>query len=153
VPTSETAIARKTNRDRSHIKSARNSASNTWVVCQDPLGPPVASNLMDAKSFLGLSRSGDNVWTFRVDERLITPGKFLFGGCGLAAGLVALEEASARPAIWACAQYLSYAPLGAQVDVTTHLVVVGGSVTQARATATFGAARFSPSTRHWAPGS
>ncbi len=92
---------------------------------------------MDAKSFLGLSRSGDNAWTFRVDERLITPGKFLFGGCGLAAGLVALEEASARPAIWACAQYLSYAPLGAQVDVTTHLVVVGGSVTQARATATF----------------
>ena len=64
----------------------------------------------------------------------MTPGEFLFGGCGLASGIVALEEASGRPTIWATAQYLSYAPLGAEVTVTTNLVTVGGRVTQARAT-------------------
>ena len=40
------------------------------------------------------------------------------------------------PPIWATAQYLSYAPLGATVTVTTDLAVVGGHVTQARSTAT-----------------
>jgi acyl-CoA thioesterase len=91
---------------------------------------------VDAKSFLGMSRQSDNVFTFSVDERLVTPRKFLFGGCGLAAGLVALEEASGRPAIWASAQYLSYAPLDANVLVSTQLAVVGNNVTQARAIAT-----------------
>jgi acyl-CoA thioesterase-2 len=81
-----------------------------------------------------MSRTGENTWGFEVTERLITPGKFLFGGCGLASGLVALEEASGRPTIWATAQYLSYAPLGAAVTVTTDLAAVGGRVTQARAT-------------------
>lgn len=90
---------------------------------------------MDAKGFLGMSRIAPNAWTFNVVERLITPGRFLFGGCGLAAGLVALEEASGRPTIWASAHYLSYAPVDAEVTVTTDLVVVGGHVTQARATA------------------
>ena len=90
---------------------------------------------MDAQQFLGLTRRDENTWTFAVTERLITPGQFLFGGCGLAAGLVALEEASGRPTIWATAQYLSYAPTNAEVVVTTQRVVEGGHVTQARATA------------------
>jgi acyl-CoA thioesterase len=89
---------------------------------------------VDAKRFLGMSRTGVDEWSFEVTERLMTPGKFLFGGCGLASGLVALEEASARPTIWATAQYLSYAPLGARVTVKTDLAVVGNRVTQARAT-------------------
>ncbi len=82
-----------------------------------------------------MERTSDDTWDFEVTERVITPGNFLFGGCGLASGLVALEEASGRPTIWATAQYLSYAPLGAKVMVTTDLAVVGGRVTQARATA------------------
>jgi len=81
-----------------------------------------------------MERTGDDTWSFEVTERIITPGNFLFGGCGLASALVALEEASARPTIWATAQYLSYAPLGATVTVRTDLAVVGGHVTQARAT-------------------
>ncbi len=89
---------------------------------------------MDAKTFMGMSRIDADTWGFEVTERLITPGKFLFGGCGLASGLVALEEASERPTIWASAHYLSYAPLGAYVTVKTDLRVVGGHVTQARAT-------------------
>jgi acyl-CoA thioesterase II len=81
-----------------------------------------------------MERTGEATWSFEVTERVITPGNFLFGGCGLASALVALEEASARPTIWATAQYLSYAPLGATVTVKTDLAVVGGHVTQARAT-------------------
>jgi acyl-CoA thioesterase II len=81
-----------------------------------------------------MERAGASTWSFEVTERLVTPGNFLFGGCGLASALVALEEASERPTIWATAQYLSYAPLGATVTVTTDLAVVGGHVTQARAT-------------------
>jgi len=72
----------------------------------------------------------------KVTERVITPGKFLFGGCGLAAGLVALEEHSGRPTIWSTAHYLSYAPLGSEVTVTSTLAVTGHHVTQARAVAT-----------------
>jgi acyl-CoA thioesterase-2 len=89
---------------------------------------------VDAKSFLAMERTGDDTWGFEVTERVITPGNFLFGGCGLASALVALEEASGRPTIWATAQYLSYAPLGSMVTVKTDLAVVGGRVTQARAT-------------------
>ena len=82
-----------------------------------------------------MTRRDEHSWSFVVTERLITPGQFLFGGCGLAAGLVALEEASGRPTIWATAQYLSYAPPNSEVIVTAQLVVRGGHVTQARATA------------------
>lgn len=90
---------------------------------------------MDAKEFLGLSRRDESVWTFEVTERLVTPRKFLFGGCGLAAGIVALEEASGRPTIWASAQYLSYAMFETEVTVTTQLAAIGNNVTQARASA------------------
>jgi acyl-CoA thioesterase II len=89
---------------------------------------------VDARTFLGMERTGETTWTFEVTERLITPGNFLFGGCGLASALVALEDASERPTIWATAQYLSYAPLGSTVTVKTDLAVEGGHVTQARAT-------------------
>ncbi len=91
---------------------------------------------MDAQHFLGLERCDERTWRLTVTDRLITPGQFLFGGCGLAAGLVALEGASGRPTVWATAHYLSYAPLGAELVVTTDLAVTGGHVTQARAVAT-----------------
>jgi acyl-CoA thioesterase-2 len=93
---------------------------------------------VNATDFLGIERTSENTWRLLVTERLITPGQFLFGGCGLAAGLVALEQHSGRPAIWSTAHYLSYAPTHAEVTITTKLAVVGHRVTQARATATIG---------------
>ncbi|MGC1237560.1 MAG: thioesterase family protein [Acidimicrobiales bacterium] len=87
------------------------------------------------RDFLGLQRVSETTWRFHVTDRLITPGKFLFGGCGLASGVVALEEASGRPTIYAAAHYLSFAPLDADVDVVVNLAVEGRRVTQARATA------------------
>ena len=97
-------------------------------------GRPVTSAHVDVKEFLGIERVSETTWHFRVSERLMTPGKFLFGGCGLASGIVALEEASRRPTIYAAAHYLSFAQLGEEVLVKVDLVVVGNRVTQGRAT-------------------
>lgn len=91
---------------------------------------------MDARTFLGIEPVGDELhWRLRVDRRLSTPGRFLFGGCGLGAALVALEAAGGRPTVWATAQYLSYAPTGSVVDFEVVLAAVGGHVTQGRAVA------------------
>lgn len=87
------------------------------------------------REFLGMQRVDEATWLFHVTDRLITPGKFLFGGCGLAAGVVALEDASGRPTIYAAAHYLSFAPSGSEVRVAVNLAVEGHRVTQARATA------------------
>jgi acyl-CoA thioesterase-2 len=89
---------------------------------------------MDAQSFLGMEPVGDNLhWQMRVDPHVTTPGNFLFGGCGLAAALVALEGASGRPTVWASGQYLSYAPTHSLVEWEVTLAVVGRHVTQGRA--------------------
>ncbi len=95
---------------------------------------PVASGDMDMKEFLDLHRVSASTWRFTVNERLITPGMFLFGGCGLASGIVALEEATERPTIYAAAHYLSFAPLGADVRINVDVAVRGRRVSQARAT-------------------
>ena len=59
---------------------------------------------------------------------------FLFGGVGLGVAIAAMEAKSSRPAIWATAQYLSYAPAGSRVSVECVLPSVGKAITQARAT-------------------
>ncbi|MDQ1394252.1 MAG: hypothetical protein QOF30_3229 [Acidimicrobiaceae bacterium] len=89
---------------------------------------------MDAWTFLGLEPTDDALlWRLPVTPGVSTPGRFLFGGCGLAAGVAAMEHASDRPAIWATAQYLSYAPTDSVVDFAVNLAVVGHQTTQARA--------------------
>jgi acyl-CoA thioesterase-2 len=89
---------------------------------------------MDAQTFLGMERVGDDLhWQMRVEPQLTTPGNFLFGGCGLGAALVALEGASGRPTVWATGQYLSYAPTHSLMEWEVTLAVVGGHVTQGRA--------------------
>jgi len=89
---------------------------------------------MDARTFLGLEPTDDPLlWRLPVTYGVSTPGRFLFGGCGLAAGVAAMEHASGRPAIWASAQYLSYAPTGSVVDFAVNLAVTGHQTTQARA--------------------
>lgn len=77
----------------------------------------------------------DRRWRLKVTPDVATPGNFLFGGCGLAAALVALEAAAERPTVWATAQYLSYAPTGSIVEFEAVLAAVGGYVTQGRVVA------------------
>jgi acyl-CoA thioesterase len=94
---------------------------------------------MDARTFLGMEPVDDILhWRMQVEPQLTTPGNFLFGGCGLGAALVALEEAAGRPTIWATAQYLSYAPTHSLVEWEVTLAVIGGRVTQGRAVGSVG---------------
>jgi acyl-CoA thioesterase-2 len=95
---------------------------------------------MDARTFLGLRPSSDRFrWSMEVTPGLVTGKDFLFGGCGLAAGIVALEGTSGRPCVWAAAQYLSFARTDERVDVDVTLAAVGRQITQGRAVAHVGA--------------
>lgn len=89
---------------------------------------------MDLHGFLGLEATADPLrWRLPVVPAVSTGGGFLFGGCGLAAAVAALEAATDRPLVWAAAQFLSYARPPAVLDIEVTPVVVGRSVTQARA--------------------
>lgn len=61
--------------------------------------------------------------------------QFLFGGAGLAAGLAAIEAVTGRAAVWAAAQYLSYARPGTQLSLDVVVPVSGKNTSQARVTA------------------
>lgn len=89
---------------------------------------------MDARTFLGLNRRDEDGlrWRLEVTPGISAGGRFLFGGCGLAAGIEAMEEASGRPCVWAAAQYLSYAGVGSVLDLDVTLAVTGHQMTQAR---------------------
>lgn len=94
---------------------------------------------MDAAHFLGLEPGDDPLhWRLPVTPAVSTPGNFLYGGCGLAAGIVALEAAAGRPVVWASAQYLTYAPTGSVVDWEVHIPATGRYTTQGRAVAHLG---------------
>lgn len=94
---------------------------------------------MDARHFLGLEPTDDpHRWRQPVTPSVSTPGHFLYGGCALAAGLVALEEVSGRPTVWGTAQYLSYAPTGTEVEWEVVIAASGRSTTQGRAIARVG---------------
>ncbi len=89
---------------------------------------------MDARQFLGLRATADpRHFTLDVVPGVCTGGGFLFGGCGLGAAVESLEQITGRPAIWAVAQYLSFArppeTLAIEVTVAQH----GHQTSQARA--------------------
>jgi len=88
---------------------------------------------MDAQSFLGIEAGPKKATGSCRSTPPHNPGQFLFGGCGIAAALVALEAASGRPTIWATAQYLAFAKTDSLVDYEVTLSKVGGHITQARA--------------------
>lgn len=89
---------------------------------------------MDVREFLGL-RAGDRAdrWTLPIVKGLTTRGGFLFGGVALGAAVAALEASSGRAAVWASAQYLSYAQPGETLTIDVETFVAGHQVTQAQA--------------------
>jgi len=89
---------------------------------------------MDTVEFLGLKSSHNPFrWHLEVVPHISTSVNFLFGGCGLAAAISAMEATTGRNLIWATAQYLSYARPGEVLDVDVTVSVSGHQMTQARA--------------------
>ncbi len=85
------------------------------------------------EEFLGLERIGDDRWRLPVIDRVCGGGRgSLFGGAGLAAGVVALEHASGRPAVWATGQYISTTSAGDVIDLEVAQPAVGRTVSQGR---------------------
>jgi acyl-CoA thioesterase-2 len=94
---------------------------------------------VDVTEFLGLEPTDEpNRFSMVVTEDIMTGGNFLFGGCGLAAGVAAMEAVCGRPVVWATAQYLSFAMLGDRLDLDVTVVVEGRQTTQARTVAHVG---------------
>lgn len=88
---------------------------------------------MHILEFLGLEATHNPYrWHLPVAERLCTPERFLFGGCGLSAAIAALEQTTDRSVVWATAQFLSYAKTGEVVDLDVTIPVSGRNSTQAR---------------------
>ena len=91
---------------------------------------------MHARAFLGLEPTDDPLrYRMPVVPAVSSGNGSLFGGCGLAAAVEAMESASDRPVVWATAQYLAYAKPPSVLDIDVTLAVTGHQVTQARATA------------------
>ena len=89
---------------------------------------------MDTVEFLGLKSSHNPFrWHLEVVPHISTSLNFLFGGCGLAAAISAMEATTGRNLIWATAQYLSYARPGEVMDIDVTVSVSGHQMTQARA--------------------
>lgn len=89
---------------------------------------------MDVRDFLGLQATHNpHRWVLPVTPGISTRGDFLFGGCGLAACVAALESTTGRPLVWATAQYLSYATIPSYLDIDVIVPVAGKQTTQARA--------------------
>jgi len=88
---------------------------------------------VDDRTFLGLDATDDPArWRLPVVPGLATGGDFLFGGCGLAASIAALEAVTGRRTVWATGQYLSYARTGEVLDLDVVEAVSGHQITQAR---------------------
>ncbi len=83
--------------------------------------------------FLALTHPVDtHHWELKVDESMTGGKGSLFGGVGLAAGIVALEQATGQPVIWATGQYLSITQQPVTIDLEVQLPARGRNVTQGR---------------------
>lgn len=88
---------------------------------------------MDAVEFLGLQPTHNpNRWILPISPGIATAGRFLFGGCGLAAAICALEGTTGRPVVWATGQYHAFAMVGEIMDIDVEVVAGGHFTTQAR---------------------
>jgi acyl-CoA thioesterase II len=92
-----------------------------------------ASTKITCAEFLEMRHPVDTLqWRLPVVPKTTGGRGSLFGGVGLAAGVVALEQATGKPIIWATGQYLSSTQQPAMVELEVLLPAVGRNVTQGR---------------------
>lgn len=84
--------------------------------------------------FLGLEQTGEYTWRFPIAPHTTGGGGSLFGGAGLAAGILALEAASEQPVVWSTGQYIARTEVDSVLELTVELPAVGRTVTQGRVT-------------------
>jgi len=83
--------------------------------------------------FLALTHPIDTQrWQLALTTKISGGRGSLFGGAGLAAGIVALEHATHKPVIWATGQYLSLTQLDERLDLEVILPAIGRNVVQGR---------------------
>ena len=103
------------------------------------VGGSLGCDGMHGDEFLGLrSTHNPHRWFLPVVPGIATGGRFLFGGCGLAAAIVAMESVVGRPAVWATAQYLSFAMVDEVMDIDVTVATHGHYTSQARVVAHVG---------------
>lgn len=91
-------------------------------------------NELTPRQWLGLEATHNpHRWYLPIVPRISSGSQFLFGGAGLAAAVTALEATTERPVVWATAQYLDHARVGATMDIDVHISYEGRKTTQARA--------------------
>ncbi len=88
---------------------------------------------ISSTQFLNLGHPVDtHRWELPITADLTGGRGSLFGGAGLAAGIVALEQATKKPVIWATGQYLSIIQHPVTLDLEVTLPAVGRNVSQGR---------------------
>ncbi len=94
---------------------------------------PAPTDRSSSADFLALDHRFDSQrWALTLSGKTSGGMGSLFGGAGLAAGIVALEHATNKPIIWATGQYLSLTSLGEQLDLEVILPAIGRNVVQGR---------------------
>lgn len=93
-----------------------------------------SDSVISTAEYLGMTPAGaDGGWTLPITARAIGGGRgSLFGGVGLAAGVIALEQMVGKPAVWATGQYASTVFPPASMDLAVELPAVGRTVSQGR---------------------
>lgn len=87
--------------------------------------------------FLGLRPGGDPTRAvLDVTRPLINGLGTLWGGCGLAAGMQAMEQAAGRPCAWAAVQYIRPIKAETRVELEVTLGKQGRTLTQAQVSGT-----------------
>lgn len=88
---------------------------------------------MSSAEFLDMTHNDETMkWQLPIVEKTTGGRGSLFGGVGLAAGVIALEEATGKPAVWATGQYLSITQQPQVMDLEVVLPAIGRNVTQGR---------------------
>jgi len=94
---------------------------------------------MTTAEFLGFTPQSDTTHSLTMNDSLLGGGSgSLFGGVGLAAGLIALEAATELPPVFMTCQFASTITPPDELVVSTEILTRGRTVCQARLTGTSG---------------